>query len=135
MRRRGVWLENIDDLSGLGRTNPALAFCLAAMMWSLAGIPIFAGFFAKLQVFSAAIQAGLYVLAVIGVVTSVVGAYYYLRITKIVYFDEPREAFDAAPLGIKLVLGATSAFVVLFGLPFIAAPVIGIAGAAARSLF
>ncbi|HEY8565226.1 MAG TPA: NADH-quinone oxidoreductase subunit NuoN [Beijerinckiaceae bacterium] len=135
MRRRGVYLENIDDLSGLGRTSPALAFCLAAMMWSLAGIPIFAGFFAKLQVFSAAIQAGLYALAVIGVVTSVVGAYYYLRITKIIYFDEPREAFDPAPLGIKLVLGATSAFVVLFGLPFIAAPVIGIAGAAARSLF
>ncbi|MEG7679925.1 proton-conducting transporter membrane subunit, partial [Listeria monocytogenes] len=76
LRRREVMFESIDDLSGLSRTHPWLAFCLAAMMFSLAGIPPLAGFFAKFYVFAAAIKAGLVTLAVIGVVTSVVGAYY-----------------------------------------------------------
>ena len=78
----------IDDLSGLARTHPGLAFCFATMLFSLAGIPPLAGFFAKWYVFAAAIKAGLVTLAVIGVVTSVVGAYYYVRIVKIMYFDE-----------------------------------------------
>src|SRR3712207_3527292 len=91
LRRGNVMFETIDDLSGIARTHPVLAFCLAAMMFSLAGIPPLAGFFAKFYVFAAAIQAGLVALAIIGVVTSVIGAYYYLRIVKVMYFDEPRE--------------------------------------------
>ena len=73
-----------------------MAFFLAAMMFSLAGIPPLAGFFAKFYVFAAAIKAGLYGLAVIGVLASAVGAYYYLRIVKLMYFDEPATAFDRA---------------------------------------
>ena len=78
---------------GLARTNPAMAFVLAMLLFSLAGIPPLAGFFAKFYVFLAAVEAGLYALAVIGVLASVVGAYYYLRIVKIMYFDEPAAAF------------------------------------------
>ena len=89
MRRDGKLVENIGDLAGLSRTHPTMAFLLAMLLFSLAGIPPLAGFFAKFYVFLAAIKAGLYALAVIGVLTSVVGAYYYLAIVKIMYFDEP----------------------------------------------
>src|SRR5437868_4672694 len=94
MRLRGVFVENISDLSGLARTKPAMAFFLAVMMFSLAGIPPLAGFFAKYFVFLAAIKAGLYTLAVLGVLASVVGAYYYLSIVKVMYFDEPVGTFE-----------------------------------------
>ena len=94
MRVRGQMLENIEDLAGLARTNPFMGVALAAMMFSLAGIPPLAGFFGKLYVFLAAIHVGLYPLAVIGLLTSVVGAFYYLRIIKIMYFDEAKEIFD-----------------------------------------
>src|SRR6202022_5046160 len=97
MRRDGAPVESISDLSGLFRTNPVMAFMLAMLLFSLAGIPPLAGFFAKFYVFLAAIQAGLFTLAVIGVVTSVVGAYYYLAIVKIMYFDEPAPRFDPMP--------------------------------------
>jgi NADH-quinone oxidoreductase subunit N len=133
MRRQDVMLENIDDLSGLARTHPGLAFCFAAMLFSLAGIPPLAGFFAKFYVFAAAIQAGLVTLAVIGVVTSVVGAYYYVRIVKIMYFDEPTGAFEPMPVNLKAVLAVTTAVVLLFWL--VPAPLVGAASAAARSLF
>src|SRR5919112_127454 len=133
MRRRGVWLENIEDLSGASRHAPFMAFCFAMMMFSLAGIPPLAGFFAKLYVFAAAVQAGFYVLAVIGVVTSVVGAYYYLRIVKVMYFDDAVEPFDPMASGVKGVLIASTAVVVLFWL--VPAPLVGAAAAAARSLF
>jgi NADH-quinone oxidoreductase subunit N len=106
---------------------------MAMMMFSLAGIPPLAGFFAKFAVFAAAINANLVTLAVIGVVTSVVGAYYYLRIVKVIYFDEPGERYDAMPAGVKLVLGLTSLFVVLYVL--VPAPLGTAAAAAARSLF
>ena len=97
MRRDGVMIEEIDSLAGLARTKPAMAFLLGTILFSLAGIPPLAGFFAKYYVFLAAIQSGLYLLAVIGVVTSVIGAYYYLRIVKLMYFDEPEAGFEALP--------------------------------------
>ncbi|WP_112664149.1 NADH-quinone oxidoreductase subunit NuoN [Microvirga flavescens] len=133
LRRGNVMFENISDLSGIARTHPIIAFCLAMMMFSMAGIPPLAGFFAKFAVFNAAIKANLVALAVIGVITSVVGAYYYLRIVKVMYFDEPGERYDAMPAGVKLVLAVSSIFVVLFGL--VPAPLVSVAGAAARSLF
>src|SRR3979411_2843502 len=94
MRQRGQMLEGISDLSGLGRTQPGLALALAIFMFALAGTPPTAGFFSKLYIFLAAIDANLVGLAVIGVVTSVVGAVYYLRVVKAMYFDEPVGAFD-----------------------------------------
>ncbi|GJD50476.1 NADH-quinone oxidoreductase subunit N [Methylobacterium crusticola] len=133
LRRGRRMFETIDDLAGLSRTHPWLAFCLAMMMFSLAGIPPLAGFFAKFYVFAAAIQAGLNALAVIGVVTSVVGAFYYLRLVKVMYFDEPQEAYEPMGPGLRIVLGLSSVVVILFWL--LPAPLVGAAGAAARSLF
>ncbi|MBX9843915.1 MAG: NADH-quinone oxidoreductase subunit NuoN [Xanthobacteraceae bacterium] len=133
MRRDGGMVENISDLSGLARTNPALAFFLALLLFSLAGIPPLAGFFAKYYVFLGAIKAGLFTLAVIGVLTSVVGAYYYLVIVKTMYFDEPAPSFKPMPGELRAVLGVTG----LFNLLFFAypAPLINAATAAAKSLF
>src|SRR5262249_1244722 len=106
--------DNIADLSGLARTDGVMAFFLAMMMFSLAGIPPLAGFFAKWYVFNAAIQAGLYSLAVIGVLSAVVAAYYYLRIVKVMYFDDPSPAFDKAAVAPRVVLAITGLFVVFF---------------------
>ena len=88
MRTADGMVENISDLAGISRTNPVMAILLALLMFSMAGIPPLAGFFAKFYVFSAAIQAELYPLAVIGVLASVVGAFYYLRVVKVMFFDE-----------------------------------------------
>ncbi|MBC8038780.1 MAG: NADH-quinone oxidoreductase subunit NuoN [Rhizobiales bacterium] len=131
MRRDGRHVENISDLAGLARTDKGLAFVLAIQMFSLAGIPPLAGFFAKYFVFLAAIQAGLYTLAVLAVIASVVGAYYYLRIVKIMYFDEPAEAFDAMDGEVKLVAYGAGAFVLLFVV--FANPLLNLAAAAAQS--
>ncbi|HWA92852.1 MAG TPA: NADH-quinone oxidoreductase subunit NuoN [Rhizomicrobium sp.] len=115
MRRNGQAVENIDDLAGLARTRPRHAFALATMMLSLSGLPPLAGILAKSFIFLAAIEAHLYVLAAFGVLTSVVGAYYYLRIVKTMYFDEPAPAFDAN-MGWSLSLIATigTAFSIFF---------------------
>jgi NADH-quinone oxidoreductase subunit N len=102
------------------------------LLFSLAGIPPLAGFFAKYFVFLAAIKAGLYVLAVLGVLASVVGAYYYLAIVKVMYFDEPAAPFEPMPRALKFVLGITGVFVILFfAYP---SPVVTAADAAAKSL-
>jgi NADH-quinone oxidoreductase subunit N len=133
MRRDGQMVESIADLAGLARTSPTMAFFLAMLLFSLAGIPPLAGFFAKFYVFLAAIKAGLFTLAVIGVVTSVVGAYYYLTIVKIMYFDEPAKAFEPMPHELKAVLGVTGLFNLLF---FVyPSPLVEAANAAAKSLF
>ena len=117
MRRNGQAVENIDDLAGLARTQPMLAAALAIFMFSLAGIPPLAGFFAKLYVFLAAIDADLVALAVIGVLASVVGAYYYVRIVKVMYFDEAEEPLDR-PVGreFAVIVGGTALFNLLFAL-------------------
>jgi len=114
MRRQGVAVEQISDLAGLARTHPTMAFFFAMLMFSLAGIPPLAGFFAKFYVFLAAINAGLYVLAVIGVLASVVGAYYYLMIVKTMYFDDPKASFDAMPGLLRLVLVVSGVVNLLF---------------------
>ncbi len=133
MRRDGEFVENISDLAGLARRQPTMAFFLAMLLFSLAGIPPLAGFFAKFYVFLAAIKAGLYTLAVIGVLTSVVGAFYYLAIVKVMYFDEPAKAFQSMPGLLRLVLGVTGLINILFfAYP---APLLGAATAAAKSLF
>jgi NADH-quinone oxidoreductase subunit N len=134
MRRGANMVENISDLSGLAQTRPGYAFAFLILMFSLAGIPPMAGFFAKFYVFLAAVKAGLYPLAVIGVVASVVGAYYYVRIVKIIYFDEPAPAFES-DMGASLagIITASGVFTLFFLLG--AAPLITAAGAAAASLF
>merc|ERR1711965_90049 len=94
MRRDKAEATRIVDLKVLSRTHPVLALGLLVMMFSMAGIPPLAGFFGKWYVFLAAVQAGLVPLAVIGVVTSVVGAFYYLRIIRLMYFEETDEPLD-----------------------------------------
>src|SRR6266702_1066053 len=133
MRYKEGSVEELADLAGLSRTSPAMAFFLAMLLFSLAGVPPLAGFFAKFYVFLAAIKAGLYALAVIGVLASVVGAYYYLMIVKTMYFDEPKGSFEPMARELRLVLGVTG----LFNLLFFAypAPLIEAADAAAKSLF
>ncbi|MGH6904053.1 MAG: NADH-quinone oxidoreductase subunit NuoN [Geminicoccaceae bacterium] len=115
MRRGGRAVEEIDDLAGLDRTQPALAAAMAIFMFSLAGIPPLAGFFAKIYVFYAAIDAGLVELAVIGVLASVVGAFYYIRIVKVMYFDEAREPLDR-PVGreFAVIVGGAAVFNLVF---------------------
>ena len=94
MKRESIFYENIKDLSGLSKNHPALALSFLIILFSLAGIPPLAGFFAKFYVFMAVIEANMYALAIIGLVTTVVSAFYYLRIIKIIYFDKPNKPFD-----------------------------------------
>jgi NADH-quinone oxidoreductase subunit N len=133
MRRSEGPVENIDDLAGLSRSHPVQAFLLAALLFALAGIPPLSGFFAKFYVFLAAVQSGLYLLAVIGVLASVVGAYYYLRVVRIIYFDEPAERLQPMAPELRVVLGLSGLFTVLY--VFFAGPIAGVAEVAAKSLF
>jgi NADH-quinone oxidoreductase subunit N len=115
MRRDGQAATRIADLQGLSRTHPVLALGLMVMMFSMAGIPPLAGFFGKWYVFLAAVNAGLVPLAVIGVVMSVIGAFYYLRIIKIMYFEDADEPLDSdLPLANRMVLGVSMAVILLF---------------------
>ncbi|MEM7123346.1 MAG: NADH-quinone oxidoreductase subunit NuoN [Pseudomonadota bacterium] len=133
MRRQDSMVESIDDLAGLSTNNPAMALAIGIFMFSMAGIPPLAGFFGKFYVFLAAVDAGLYTLAVVGVLTSVIGAFYYLRIVKIMYFDDPAEKFDS-PAGreITYVVLITAAFTALFFL--YTGPLLSGADAAATAL-
>jgi NADH-quinone oxidoreductase subunit N len=133
MRVNGKPVEQISDLAGLSRTNPAMAFFLAMLMFSLAGVPPLAGFFAKFYVFMAAVEAHLYWLAVIGILTSAVAAFYYLRIVKVIYFDEAAPAFDKATFTQRAVLTLSSLALLLFWV--YPAPLVQAATAAAKSLF
>ena len=134
MREKGRMMEGISDLAGLSRSQPGLALALAIFMFAMAGLPPTAGFFSKLYVFLAAIDAHLNGLAVIGVVTSVVSAYYYLRIVKIMYFDEPVAVFDR-PISVELkgVLIVTAVVTLFFIL--VPDPIVGTAETAAATLF
>jgi NADH-quinone oxidoreductase subunit N len=133
MQRRGRALEQITDLNGLGSTDPTLALLMAVFMFSMAGIPPLSGFFGKLYIFLPAVQAGMWTLAVIGVLTSVVGSYYYLRIVKVMYFDAPEAPFDPRPASVSFVAAATGLFTTFFFV--FPAPFVGAAQAAARVLF
>ncbi|WP_420960115.1 NADH-quinone oxidoreductase subunit NuoN [Brucella sp. IR073] len=133
MRGKNGNLESISDLAGLSRTNPVMATIMTIFLFSLAGIPPLAGFWAKWYVFLAAVDAGLYPLAVIGIVTSVVGAFYYLRLIKIMWFDEPAEGFVPVSGTLRVVLGLSGAFVLFYVL--IGGPLEAIAQAAAKPFF
>jgi NADH-quinone oxidoreductase subunit N len=133
MKRGGQHVENISDFAGLSRTNPLLAFLFAMLLFSLAGIPPLAGFFAKFYVFIAAIKAGLFTLAVIGVLASVVGAFYYLSIVKVMYFDEPLPRLDPMRVELRTVLAVAGLFNLFF---FVyPGPLVSVATVAAKSLF
>jgi NADH-quinone oxidoreductase subunit N len=133
MRRPGGMVEEIDELAGLAQNNLGMATMLAIVMFSMAGIPPLAGFFAKFYVFAAAVKQGLWPLAVFGVLASVVGAYYYVRIVKVMFFDEPKARFLEVPPKVGLIMAVSGLFVLLYVVwP---APLVNSADAAARSLF
>ena len=133
MRRGGKPVEAISDLAGLARTNPKLGLVFSMLFLSLAGLPPLAGFFAKFYVFLAAIQAGLIWPAILGVLASAIGLVYYLRLVKIMYFDEPAPALDGdMAMGSRAILVVSGAVASLF--IFVASPVIIAADVAARSL-
>ena len=133
MKRNGQALEQISDFAGLSRTNPLLAFIFAMLLFSLAGVPPLAGFFGKWYVFVAAIKANLFTLAVIGVLTSVVGAFYYLSIVKVMYFDQPLGKLDPVRVELRTVLAVAGIFnIFYFAYP---GPLVSVATAAAKSLF
>ncbi len=132
MRRENGPVEDIYELAGLAETNLPMAFVLAMLFFSLAGVPPLAGFFAKFYVFAAAVKAELYGLAIIGVLSSVVGAFYYLRIVKVMFFDEAKPRFSPAAPYVRVVMIAAGLFVVLYAV--YPSPLIDAAAAAAKSL-
>ena len=133
MRRRGLAIEKISDLGGLAKNDLTLASLLAIFMFSMAGIPPLAGFFAKFTIFLAAVQSGMWTLAVIGVLTSVVGCFYYLRIIKVIFFDQAEAAFDRRSASLSFVALSTGAFTLLFFV--FPAPFVSAATQAAHVLF
>jgi len=134
MRRDSIPVEKIQDLAGIARTNPLFALAISVFMLSMAGIPPLAGFFGKFYIFLAAIGQHLYPLAIIGVITSVIGAYYYLNLMRIMYFDTPVASLDkSVGFGMKLILGLSVIFNILY---FIyPGPLLAVTKFAAAALF
>ena len=134
MKRNDRMVEGIDDLAGLSKTNPGMALALSLFMFSMAGIPPLAGFLGKLYIFQAAVHAELYALAIIGVLSSVVAAYYYIHIIKVMYFDDVVEELDG-PISMEMkgILVVSALFVLLFIL--YPAPILNGAQAATAALF
>jgi len=134
MKRRNIMVENISDLSGLARTQPMMAFAMLIFMFSLAGIPPLAGFWGKLYIFMAAVEAKLFWPAVLGVLSSVVASYYYLRLVKVMYFDEASDPFDRPAFSVNSAVACAAAILVsLFS--FLPQPLSAAAAAAARGFF
>jgi NADH-quinone oxidoreductase subunit N len=134
MRRQGLAVNKISDLSGLVKHSPWLAYSMFILMFSMSGIPPAAGFFSKLAVFNAAVMEGYYILATIGLLTSVIGAYYYLRVIKVMFFDEPADAFDNdMPFARRAVLAIAVIFVL--GFVFKPSPLLESSLYAASALF
>jgi NADH-quinone oxidoreductase subunit N len=134
LRTSNGFVERIDELSGLAQRRPFVAAVIAVLMFSLIGLPPLAGFFAKWHVFLAAVEAQLFVLAVIGVLASAVSAFYYLRIVKVMYFDEPVAEFTAVPRELTAVMAVATFFVVTYFVT-VGAPLATAAHTAAGSLF
>lgn len=134
MKRKEIMVEEVSDLAGLGRSHPMMALAMLIFMFSLAGIPPMAGFWGKLYIFMAAVEAKLFWPAILGVLASVVASYYYLRIVKVMYFDEPGEALDAPAMGVtRAVAFAAALLIAVFSLA--PQPLSSVAAAAAKGLF
>ena len=115
MKRENIYYENINDLSGLSKNHPMLALSFLIILFSLAGIPPLAGFFAKFYIFMAVIESKMYTLAIIGLLTTVVSAFYYLRIIKIIYFDKSKKPFEESyDWGLKIPLIISSVLTLIY---------------------
>ena len=115
LKRKDIFYENIEDLSGLSKKHPILALSFLIILFSLAGIPPLAGFFAKFYIFMAVIEQSMFFLAIIGLLSTVVAAFYYLRIIKIIYFDPSKEKYDSNhSLGLRISLIVSTIFLVFY---------------------
>ena len=115
MKRDNIFCENINDLSGMSKNHPILSFALLIILFSLAGIPPLAGFFAKFYIFMAVIEKSMYLLAIVGLLSTVIAAFYYLRIIKIIYFDPQKEKYDTNhQIGLKISLFLSTIFILLY---------------------
>ncbi len=115
LKRNDKYFENIEDLSGLSKKHPILSFSLLIVLFSLAGIPPLAGFFAKFYIFLAVIEQSMYFLAIVGLLATVVAAFYYLRIIKIIYFDPEKEEYETSHnLGLKITLAISTIFILVY---------------------
>ena len=115
MKRKSIFYENIDELSGLSKNHPVISICLLIFLFSLAGIPPLAGFFGKFYIFMSVIKSKMYFLAIVGLLSTVVSAFYYLRIIKIIYFDEPKESFEInINYGLKISLILSTLFILAY---------------------
>jgi len=134
MKRNDEYFEQISDMSGLYKNHPLSAIMISLMMFSLAGIPPLAGFFGKFYIFMAAVESNMFVLAIIGIIASVIGAFYYLRIVKVIYFDEPQTSYDGLSIkSLAVLFYPTSILVVIFC--FYPLPLLKIAETASNSFF
>ena len=115
MKRNNVYYEQIDDLSGLSKNHPLLCLSLLVILFSLAGIPPLAGFFAKFYVFKSVLEQSMFFLAIVGLLSTVVAAFYYLRLIKIMYFDEEKEKYDEDhSLWLRFSLGASTLLILIY---------------------
>ena len=134
MKRNDEYFEQISDMSGLYRNHPFSAIMISLMMFSLAGIPPLAGFFGKFYIFMAAVESNMFILAIIGIIASVIGAFYYLRIVKVIYFDEPQQRYDGVSIkSLAVLFYPTSLLVIIFC--FYPLPLLNIAETASKSFF
>ena len=131
MKRKEIMVEEVSDLSGLGRSHPMMALAMLIFMFSMAGIPPLFGFWAKFLVFDAAVAANLTALAAFGIAMSVIGAFYYLKIIKTIYFDEPAAPYEAKGGAVENIIMAACAIVIVFG--YLLNPLLDKASAAAAA--
>ncbi len=115
MKRNDQFFDNLEDLSGLSKNHPIISLSLLILLFSLAGIPPMAGFFAKFYIFISVIEQSMYFLAIVGLISTVISAFYYLRIIKIIYFDPPKEKYDQINyFGLKITLALSTLLILLY---------------------
>merc|ERR1711991_1175203 len=115
MKKNDKYYENLDDLSGISKNHPILSFCFLIILFSLAGIPPLAGFFAKFYIFTAVIEQSMFFLAIVGLLSTVLAAFYYLRLIKIIYFDKPKDKYETDhTIGLKITLAISTGILILY---------------------
>ena len=115
LKRENQYFDKVEDLSGLSKNHPLLSLSMMIILFSLAGIPPLAGFFAKFYIFTAVIEQSIYFLAIVGLLSTVIAAFYYIRLIKVMYFDEQREKYDLNhSLGLKMILVVSSTIILIY---------------------
>ena len=115
LKRENQYFDKVEDLSGLSKNHPLLSLSMMIILFSLAGIPPLAGFFAKFYIFTAVIEQSMYFLAIVGLLSTVIAAFYYIRLIKVMYFDEQREKYDLNhSIGLKMILAASSTIILIY---------------------